>query len=141
MFDRGCKLIGDASWTELQKDTSSPPLLEVATQLATQRAATVKRISSLAGEERTRRELIPFVNESVDDEDEILLALAEELGQFVPLVGGAQHAHFLLPPLESLATVDETVVRERAVASICTVAGQMPPENVQEHLLPMLQVC
>ena len=93
-----------------------------------------------AGEERTRRELIPFVNESVDDEDEILLALAEELGDFVPLVGGAQHAHFLLPPLESLATVDETVVRERAVASICSVTSQMPPASVQEHLLPLLQV-
>lgn len=93
-----------------------------------------------AGEERTRRELIPFVNESVDDEDEILLALAEELGDFVPLVGGAQHAHFLLPPLESLATVDETVVRERAVASICSVTAQMPPASVQEHLLPLLQV-
>lgn len=92
------------------------------------------------GEERTRRELIPFVNESVDDEDEILLALAEELGDFVPLVGGAQHAHFLLPPLESLATVDETVVRERAVASICSVTAQMPPASVQEHLLPLLQV-
>ncbi len=94
-----------------------------------------------SGEERTRRELIPFVNESVDDEDEILLALAEELAEFVPLVGGSQHAHFLLPPLESLATVDETVVRERAVASIVSVTGHMAPASVQEHLLPLLQVC
>ena len=95
----------------------------------------------VAGEERTRRELIPFVNESVDDEDEVLLALAEELGEFVPLVGGVQHAHFLLPPLETLATVDETVVRERAVASICSIAAQISGENVQAHLLPLLQVC
>jgi serine/threonine-protein phosphatase 2A regulatory subunit A len=80
------------------------------------------------------------VNESVDDEDEILLALAEELGEFVPLVGGPQHAHFLLPPLEALATVDETVVRERAVTSICGVTAQMPAGSVQEHLLPLLQV-
>lgn len=79
------------------------------------------------------------MNESVDDEDEILLALAEELGEFVPLVGGPQHAHFLLPPLEALATVDETVVRERAVASICSVTALMPAANVQEHLLPLLQ--
>lgn len=92
------------------------------------------------GEERTRRELIPFVNESVDDEDEILLALAEELGEFVPLVGGAQHAHCLLPPLEALATVDETVVRERAVASICGITAQMPHGAAEEHLLPLLQV-
>jgi serine/threonine-protein phosphatase 2A regulatory subunit A len=84
--------------------------------------------------------LIPFVNESVDDEDEVLLALAEELGDFVPLVGGPQHAHFLLPPLEALASVDETVVRERAVASIASVTGQMPAGAVQEHLLPLVQV-
>lgn len=80
------------------------------------------------------------MNESVDDEDEILLALAEELGEFVPLVGGAGHAHFLLLPLEALATVDETVVRERAVTSICSVTALMPAPNVQEHLLPLLQV-
>ena len=70
----------------------------------------------------------------------MLLALAEELGEFVPLVGGAQYAHFLLQPLEALATVDETVVRECAVASICSITGQMPAGSVQEHLLPLLQV-
>lgn len=80
------------------------------------------------------------MNESVDDEDEVLLALAEELAEFVPLVGGPQHAHFLLQPLESLATVDETVVRERAVTSIVSVTGHMPAASVQEHLLPLLQV-
>lgn len=64
---------------------------------------------------------------------------AEELGDFVPLVGGAQHAHFLLQPLEALATVDETVVREKAVASICSVTAQMKGAAVQEHLLPLVQ--
>ena len=43
----------------------------------------------------------------------MLLALAEQLGTFTPLVGGAEHVHCLLPPLESLATVEETIVRDK----------------------------
>lgn len=59
--------------------------------------------------ERTRTELIPFLTETIYDEDEVLLALAEQLGQFITLVGGPEFAYCLLPPLESLATVEETV--------------------------------
>ena len=51
--------------------------------------------------------------ESIDDEDEVLLALAEELGNFVDYVGGPQYAHLLLAPLENLAAVEETVVRDK----------------------------
>ena len=48
----------------------------------------------------------------------MLLALAEQLGTFTPLVGGAEHVNCLLPPLESLATVEETIVRDKAVESL-----------------------
>ena len=44
---------------------------------------------------------------------QVLLALAEQLGTFTPLVGGSDHVHCLLPPLESLATVEETIVRDK----------------------------
>lgn len=50
--------------------------------------------------------------DSLDDEDEVLLVMAEELGNFVDVVGGPQHAYLLLKPLESLATVDEASVRD-----------------------------
>ena len=32
---------------------------------------------------------------------------------FVLKVGGKDHVHCLLPPLESLATVEETIVRDK----------------------------
>ena len=70
----------------------------------------VRRLSSIAlalGPERARGELIPFLTEAQDDDDEVLLAMAEELGRSVPLVGGAAHAAALVPPLEALATVEE----------------------------------
>lgn len=54
----------------------------------------------------------------MDDEDEVLLALSEELGSFVEYVGGAEFAGALLGPLESLSNVEEAVVREKVILSI-----------------------
>ena len=36
------------------------------------------------------------VTDTIYDEDEVLLALAEQLGQFTPLVGGTEYVHCLL---------------------------------------------
>lgn len=63
------------------------------------RLNSIKKLSTIAlalGVERTRSELIPFLSDSMYDEDEVLLALAEQLGQFTPLVGGPEYAHCLL---------------------------------------------
>ena len=82
----------------------------------TLRINAIRRLSTIAlalGPERTREELVPFLEESTDDEDEVLLALAEELGSFTEYVGGPQYAHVVLPPLESLAAVEETLVRDK----------------------------
>ena len=94
------------------------------------RLNSIKKLSTIAlalGVERTRSELIPFLTDTIYDEDEVLLALAEQLGSFTPLVGGAEHVNCLLPPLESLATVEETIVRDKAVESLRTVAGGINP--------------
>lgn len=48
------------------------------------------------GVERTRSELIPFLTDTIYDEDEVLLALAEQLGTFTALVGGESYVHVLL---------------------------------------------
>ena len=89
-------------------------------------------IAMALGPQRTRDELIPFLNgtkdinllifipplnclqiDSIDDEDEILLAVAEELGNFSEYVGGPESAHYLLTPLENLASVEEVLVRDK----------------------------
>ncbi|GMF65037.1 unnamed protein product [Phytophthora lilii] len=77
--------------------------------------------------------------DSLDDEDEVLLVMAEELGDFVDVVGGPAHAYLLLKPLESLATVDEASVRDMAVRSICKVVEAMEPDHVAEHFVPVLR--
>jgi serine/threonine-protein phosphatase 2A regulatory subunit A len=48
----------------------------------------------------------------------VLIALADELGNFVEYVGGPPHAATLLQPLELLSTVEETLVRDKAVESL-----------------------
>lgn len=63
----------------------------------------IKKLSTIAlalGVERTRSELIPFLADTIYDEDEVLLALAEQLGNFTPLVGGPDHVHCLLVRME-----------------------------------------
>lgn len=96
----------------------------------------IHRLGTIAlalGADRTREELIPFLDgklrhsrwmrckereltcatESVEDEDEVLTALSEELGNFVEFVGGPEYGHVLLSPLENLAAIEEPLVREK----------------------------
>ena len=49
----------------------------------------------------------------MEDEDEVLTALSEELGNFVEYVGGPEYGHVLLSPLENLAAIEELLVREK----------------------------
>ncbi|CAL9248666.1 unnamed protein product [Arabidopsis halleri] len=101
------------------------------------RLNSIRRLSTIAralGEERTRKELIPFL-----DDDEVLLAMAEELGVFIPYVGGVEYAHVLLPPLETLSSVEETCVREKAVESLCRVGSQMKESDLVDHFIPLVK--
>lgn len=66
------------------------------------RLNSIKKLSTISlalGVERTRSELIPFLTDTIYDEDEVLLALAEQLGQFTPLVGGPEYVYCLLVSL------------------------------------------
>lgn len=69
----------------------------------------------------------------------MLLALAEELGNLIELIGGAEHAHLILGPLEPLAAVEETAVRDKAADAICKVADAMPVGHIEVHLVPLIK--
>lgn len=75
------------------------------------RLNSIKKLSTIAlalGIERTRSELIPFLTETIYDEDEVLLALAEQLGTFTPLVGGPEYVHCLLVRMDIVSTTLDT---------------------------------
>jgi len=146
------------------------------------RLNSIRRLSTIAvalGVERSRNELIPFLNgacafaecqpllwqaggqrlaaahlmlqcilmpalsrvltESIDEEDEVLLALSEELGNLVEYVGGPEHASVLLTPLETLATVEETTVRDKAMESLNKVARALSVPHVLEYFVPLVR--
>ncbi|EME87395.1 uncharacterized protein MYCFIDRAFT_70333 [Pseudocercospora fijiensis CIRAD86] len=100
----------------------------------------IRRLSTIAlalGPERTRDELIPFLDESVEDEDEVLTALGDELGNFVEYVGGPEYGHVLLSPLENLATIEEPLVRDKAVESLNKICEQLSQQQVEQYFIPL----
>ena len=68
----------------------------------------------------------------------MLTALAEELGNFVEYVGGPEYGHVLLSPLENLAAIEETLVREKAVESLNKICEQLSQEQVEQSFAPMV---
>lgn len=111
---------------------------DIATRLAALRK--IRLIALALGPDRSRAELVPFLQEFTDEEDELLLVLASELGPpFAELLGGPTHAHLLLSVLEALACTEETVVREKAVESICMLAALFSKSQLEEHLLPLVR--
>ncbi|KAF8216232.1 armadillo-type protein [Mycena galopus ATCC 62051] len=104
----------------------------------------VPTIALALGPDRAREELVPFLQDSVDDEDEVLLALAEELGRnFEEYIGGKEYAHILLGPLENLSAVEETLVRDKvlfaSLQSITKVAVVLSQAQIEEYYIPLLK--
>lgn len=126
----------------LQSNDSLYPITVLIDELKNEdmqlRLNSIKRLGTIAtalGPERTRSELLPFLNENIDDEDEVLLALAEQLGNFVDAVGGPKYVSCLLDLLETLAAVEETVVREKAVESLNKIVDVMAEAGQKDDIL------
>jgi serine/threonine-protein phosphatase 2A regulatory subunit A len=84
----------------------------------------MKRMSVVAiamGKDATLKQLIPYTTNNVamkqpPQEDEVLMTLAEQLQALVPnLLKESNDVGALLPPLERLLAVEETVLRDAAV--------------------------
>ena len=96
-------------------------------------------IASALGADRTRDELIPFLSDDMDDDDEVLREFAAQLGRLLEAVGGAAHAMTLLMPLEQLASVEDSAVREKATESIAGIARAVSAETLVAEVVPILQ--
>jgi len=89
-------------------------------------------VGEAIGTEATLGRLVPHLTTSVavaereeDDDDEILLILAGQLALMVPGLVPGHRALPLLPILERLCSVEETVVRDKAVETV-------------NHIVPLL---
>ena len=61
------------------------------------------------------------------EDDEVLFAVAEELGMVFPLIPDKT---VFLPSLEALAKQDETVVREQAAKSLTTISENLSDAEI-----------
>lgn len=62
--------------------------------------------------------------ECIDDEDEVLLVLAEELANLTDHLGDREYTYYLLEPLENIAAVEESSVREKVSTMLQQDAGR-----------------
>ena len=63
--------------------------------------------------------LLALITGNSREDDEVLFAIAEEIGKVFHLIGDKT---IFLPLLEQLAESDETVVREEAVKSLTSIS-------------------
>ena len=136
--------------TTTSTSTSSPPSLTQISQLIDDLRSpdlptrlhafhSLPLISAALGPLRTREELIPYLNEFIDDDDEILLVLASQLAHLIDGIGGTPFAHALLTPLEHLAATEEAAVRDKAVASITRLIDVMQDVQLDHYILPLVK--
>jgi len=107
-------------------------------------------ISKALGAERTRSELIPYITQMIDDDDEVLLVLIEEIYRLLTLklIGGHctvnnRYAFCLIPPFERLCQVEEKIVRDEATLKFGQIIHDMPyrqyPSYFEQYVLPLFK--
>lgn len=90
----------------------------------------IHRLSHTAikfGEVMTRESLIPFLCniKCLAVDDDVICGIAQELGTFLPYVGGEEYALVLLKPLEFLCSFEDVDIRNTAVESLCKIGKQV----------------
>ena len=95
-------------------------------------------IARVLGPSRARDELLPFVMDMSDDEDEVLCVIASKLGTMVDDIGGPDYAFQLIRPLEQLAAVEEQCIRDKAIESLRQVCKALSKRALVAHFSPFV---
>ena len=102
----------------------------------------IKNLDTVAialGAERTRNELMPYIMDLMDDDEEVLGTLAEVLnGDFLDHVGGPLFAPNVFKPLERLCEVEEVSVKDKAVKSIKHIFTLINIKEMKHQILQMI---
>ena len=93
---------------------------------------------SVLSPEKTKNEFIHYIQKIIStEEDEVLLAISEELPRFKSVLDGKQMTA-VLPLFLSLLGCEETVVRESTVEGLRKLVPSFTDEQVQKDLIPMV---
>jgi serine/threonine-protein phosphatase 2A regulatory subunit A len=99
----------------------------------------LERIASALGHERTRDELIPFIADSIEDEDVVISVIADKLGPLAAYLRGTDYLHVLIRPLELLVCGEESQIRDKALQSAEEIVARMNEEQIVRHFMPLIQ--
>jgi len=112
--------------------TSDVPVALLIEELAKEdiqvRLNSVRQIGIIAaalGPQRTRNELVPYIKDMIDDEDDVLSVISDQLLTLIPHIGGKEHLSALLPPYECLLVVEESRCRKQAIENVQKLLSQM----------------
>ena len=103
----------------------------------------LKILATILGPEATRNSLVPYLTSKkltlaalLNEENEVLFALAEELGDLCSFLSGSPS--LLISLLENLATMEEAVVRDQAAESLAKIAEKLPDSDIASVLEPVV---
>jgi len=77
--------------------------------------------------------------DKIDCNTELMMNLAEQLGRLTDFLGEKANAVSLLKPLELILPADDSVVREKAVASLNLVGKNISYHAVLDDYMPMVK--
>lgn len=107
------------------------------------RVQAMQKLDTIAialGPERTRLELMPFLHEvAQDDEEEVFAVLAAKLGDFIPFVGGHQHCQQIIAILSVLALLEEPIVRDKAIDSLNKISLELTHDELNSIFLLLIE--
>eukprot|EP00826_Nyctotherus_ovalis_P011503 TRINITY_DN12991_c0_g4_i2.p1 TRINITY_DN12991_c0_g4~~TRINITY_DN12991_c0_g4_i2.p1 ORF type:complete len:546 (+),score=171.58 TRINITY_DN12991_c0_g4_i2:395-2032(+) len=77
--------------------------------------------------------------DKIDENSELMVVLAEQLGLLSGYIGPKEHLPILLKPLELIANSDESVVREKTVEALTKIAGKLDSTQHGNDFLPLVK--
>lgn len=97
----------------------------------------LKIVATLTSPEDVKNLVLPYLEGLIKKEDdEVLFAVAEEFGNLASFLPGNQS--LVLPSLEILSAVEETVVRDQAVRSLNVVSKLLSDNEILNKYIPMV---
>ena len=101
----------------------------------------LRGISLALGCEGTKKELLPYLKNCVnnEEEDEALIELAKVLSNFVDCIGGKQYIKDLLDLFEVILSIDEPTIRKEAINSLNETIKQIGNiKDIEKDLMEMI---
>ena len=126
-------------------DSSTQPLEALLDDLKSEevskKANAMRNITIIAnalGFDRCRNELVPYLNEFLDDDEEVVVAMSEIIPDLFDSVGGKNYAYLLLDVLEKLSAIEDYSVCTAATNSFKIILGKLDCSKLELILLDQI---